>query len=83
MHGWQWLLLEGIPSVVVVLFVLAMMFDDRIAKAKWLTQNERALLERNIASDNVEKEDPPIRKILSSPRVWLMSLIYFSFVMGL
>ena len=25
----------------------------------------------------------PIGKILSSPRVWLMSLIYFSFVMGL
>lgn len=82
-HGWQWLLLlEGIPSVIVGLVVL-MMLDDRIAKAKWLTQDERELLARNIAADNVEKEDPPLGKILSSPKVWLMSLIYFSFVMGL
>jgi MFS family permease len=82
-HGWQWLfLLEGIPSVVVGVLVLIML-DDRISRAKWLTPDERALLERNIAADNVEKEDMPVRKILASPRVWLMSLIYFSFVMGL
>jgi MFS family permease len=82
-HGWQWLLLlEGIPSVLVGLLVLALL-DDRIAKARWLSTEERELLERNIAADNVSKEDPPIGKILSSPKVWLMSLIYFSFVMGL
>ncbi|MDK3023064.1 MFS transporter [Cupriavidus taiwanensis] len=81
--GWQWMfLLEGIPSILVGLWVLAYL-DDRIAHAKWLTAEEKALLERNIASENAHKEDPPVRTVLSSPRVWLMSAIYFCFVMGL
>ncbi|WP_373379470.1 MFS transporter [Cupriavidus nantongensis] len=81
--GWQWMfLLEGIPSILVGLWVLAYL-DDRIAHAKWLSAEEKALLERNIASEDAHKEDPPIRTVMSSPRVWLMSAIYFCFVMGL
>jgi len=81
--GWQWMfVLEGIPSILVGLLVLAYL-DDRISHAKWLTADERALLERNIANEDQHKEDPPIGKVLSSPRVWLMSAIYFCFVMGL
>ncbi|HXZ06433.1 MAG TPA: MFS transporter, partial [Paraburkholderia sp.] len=48
-----------------------------------LTDEERKLLERNITAEDATKHDLPVRTILSSPRVWLMSLIYFSFVMGL
>jgi MFS family permease len=82
-HGWQWLfVLEGIPSVVVGILVFIML-DDRIAKATWLTPEERQLLERNISAEDATKHDLPIRTVLASPRVWLMSLIYFSFVMGL
>ncbi|AGW89134.1 MFS transporter [Cupriavidus sp. DF5525] len=81
--GWQWMfLLEGIPSILVGLWVLAYL-DDRITHAKWLTPEEKALLERNIASEDAHKEDPPIRTVMFSPRVWLMSAIYFCFVMGL
>ncbi|WP_175719412.1 MFS transporter [Burkholderia anthina] len=82
-HGWQWLfLLEGIPSVlagVLIFFAL----DDRISKAKWLTDDEKALLARNVEAEEATKEDLPLGTVMSSPRVWLMALIYFSFVMGL
>lgn len=81
--GWQWMfLIEGIPSIIVGIFVLAYL-DDRINHAKWLTDEEKALLARNIAAEDADKEDPPIGTVLASPRVWLMSLIYFTFVMGL
>ena len=82
-HGWQWLfLLEGVPSIIVGILVFIVL-DDRISKAKWLSQEERELLERNIAAEDATKEDHAIGKVIFSPRVLLMSLIYFSFVMGL
>lgn len=81
--GWQWMfLLEGLPSIVLGLVVL-MSLDDRIDAAKWLTEQERRLLKARIAAEESTKEDAPIGRVMSSPRVWLMSLIYFSFVMGL
>ncbi|GLU35402.1 MFS transporter [Trinickia caryophylli] len=83
LHGWQWLfLLEGLPSVlagVLVFFAL----DDRIATARWLGDDEKQLLARNIGADEADKHDMPLAAVLASPRVWLMSLIYFSFVTGL
>jgi D-galactonate transporter len=82
-QGWQWLfLLEGLPSIVagiVVFFVL----DDRIANASWLSTEEKQLLARNIAAEDAGKEEMPLLAVLASGRVWLMSLIYLSFVMGL
>jgi len=81
--GWQWMfLLEGIPSVLIGIAVLFLL-DDRVADAKWLTDAEKALLQRNIKAEEGKKEDLPISKALTSGRVWLMGLIYFSFVMGL
>jgi MFS family permease len=82
-QGWQWLfLLEGLPSVlagVAVFFLL----DDRIANAAWLSPAEKQLLARNIDTEQAGKEDMPLGTVLKSGRVWLMSAIYLSFVMGL
>ena len=82
-QGWQWMfLIEGIPSIVVGILVLILL-DDRIAKARWLNLAEKQLLERNIVAEEIAKEDAPIGRVMLSGRVWFMSLIYFSFVMGL
>ncbi len=81
--GWQWMfLLEGVPAIILGLIVILTM-DDRISGATWLSEEERQLLEKNIAEDAQEKQDHAVLHILSSGRVWLMAFIYFSFVMGL
>lgn len=82
-HGWQWLfLLEGLPSVLAGVLVF-LLLDDRIANARWLNEQERQLLERNIGAEEADKEELALGAVLSSGRVWLMSAIYLSFVMGL
>lgn len=82
-QGWQWLfLLEGLPSIIVG-FIVLIALDDRIAKARWLTDEEKHLLQRNIEAEDARKENLPLGAVLASPRVWIMSLIYFSFVLGL
>src|SRR6202023_1750556 len=49
--GWQWLfLLEGLPSVLLGLCVLAYL-DDDIAGATWLTVSEKRVLVEAIARD--------------------------------
>ncbi|WP_426396232.1 MFS transporter [Ralstonia sp. R-29] len=82
-QGWQWMfVIEAIPAVLVGLLVL-WKFDDSIRKAKWLSEDEKQILEANIAADNKGKtEHPGIGKVFSDLRVWGMSLIYFAFVMG-
>jgi len=81
--GWQWLfILEGLPAValgVVVLFCL----DDRVADAKWLSPEERRLLQEQIDRDERDKAAIPVLTVLRSGRVWHLSLIYFCLVAGL
>jgi predicted MFS family arabinose efflux permease len=82
LRGWQWMfLIEGLPSVLFGLIVIVML-DDRVAQAKWLTDDERALLLRNIAADSEHKEEESVFKVMASGRVWLCAAIYFCSVMG-
>ncbi|HEY9063424.1 MAG TPA: MFS transporter [Burkholderiaceae bacterium] len=81
--GWQWLfLLEGIPSVLVGLLVLAFL-DDGIAKASWLDAGEKQLLARNISGDETGRASHAFRDAVKDTRVWALSLVYFCLVMGL
>lgn len=83
LSGWQWMfLLEGLPSVVLGVAVI-LMLKDRIADAQWLTDDEKALLIRNIAAEESAKEDHNVLAVMGSGRVWLCAAIYFSYVMGL
>ena len=82
LRGWQWMfLVEGLPSILFGIIVIVML-DDRVAHAKWLTEEERALLLRNIAADSQHKEEESIFRVMSSGRVWLCAAIYFCSVMG-
>lgn len=83
LQGWQWLfLIEALPSLVMA-FVILFFLDDRVSDAKWLSEEERAIIATNIERDSAHKEEFSILKSLTSIRVWHMALIYLSFVSGL
>ena len=82
-HGWQWLfLVEGIPAILVGLLVLAKL-DDRIETVRWLTDDEKALLLGNLRADEEAKTHASLGGLFTNPRIWLIALIHFMFVMGL
>ena len=81
--GWQWLfLIEALPSLVLGLCVLAYL-DDGIAKAKWLTPEEKALLAENVAVNAASATAHRFRDGFTSRWVWQLCGIYFFFIMGL
>jgi len=81
LFGWQWLfILEGLPAVVmgvVTFFVLT----DRPRDAKWLSDDERAYLEDELAAEARAKDS--IRKFsiwqaLQIRDSWLLALSIFA-----
>ena len=81
--GWQWMfILEAIPSLVlgvVVIFYL----KDRIRDAHWLNEDEKRLLESQIAQEQADKTEVSLGQMFADGKVWLSAIIYFCFVMGL
>jgi D-galactonate transporter len=82
-QGWQWMfLLEAIPAVVIGVATLFYL-DDGVRSAKWLTDDEKSVVERAIAEDSAHQTvHGRVWDAFREPRVWLMCLIYFCFVMG-
>jgi len=81
--GWKWLfILEALPSLILG-FAILLYLDNGIAAAKWLTDEEKALLARNVASDNAQKiAHVSIKSFIGDRRLWLMAAIYFCVVLG-
>lgn len=82
--GWQWLfLLEGLPTALIG--VIAYFYlDDKVEDAKWLTQDEKALIQRSLDEEHLESHAlHSIKDGLTNPRALLLSCTYFFFIMGL
>ncbi|MBV7508286.1 MFS transporter [Bacillus sp. sid0103] len=78
--GWKWLfLLEGIPSVllgVVVYFYLS----DRPFEAKWLTHEEKEILQNNLGEKSKDRKSEHkigFLKAFTNPTVLFFGLAYF------
>ncbi len=81
--GWQWLFLaEGIPSVLVGIWVYFYL-DSGIAEAKWLSDEEKALLARNIEAEDRHKSEVRVIDAFQSGKVWVLCAIYFTLMIGL
>jgi MFS family permease len=64
---------------VVTFFYL----DDRIRDAKWLDADEKAVLERELASDSGKIEVHNASGAFTNARVWVLCACYFGIIMGL
>jgi len=81
--GWQWMfVIEAVPALLIGIAVLFYL-DNGVRKATWLSEPEKLLIEREIAADQRGTQAThSTGAIFADPRIWLMCLIYFCFVMG-
>ena len=81
--GWQWLfIIEAVPSIilgVLVMFVLS----DKPADARWLTARERDILTHEVGDPGTHGHDHSFVKTLRDPRLYALSMIYFTIAAGL
>ena len=83
LKGWQWLfMLEAVPSMLLGIAILFYL-DDSIAAAKWLSPEEKEVLQRNIADEEGDKvSHHSVGAFFADRRLWLLTAIYFCIVMG-
>jgi D-galactonate transporter len=81
--GWQWLfLIEAAPSLILGVITLFYL-PNSIRASKWLSEEEKVMLEENIAKDGGGKADHSLGGVFRNGKVWLMAGIYFCCMMGL
>ena len=86
LSGWQWLFaMEGLPAIILGV-VVVFWLPDRPEDAAWLPSDERDALCGVLADERALRAPAAKHSLvggLSDGRVWLLSLIYFCFVMGM
>jgi sugar phosphate permease len=81
--GWQWLFLaEGIPSLLVGFWVYFYL-DSSISEAKWVNDDEKALLTKNLEAEDQHKREVRISDAFKSRKVYVLCAIYFTLMIGL
>ncbi|MGA5318976.1 MFS transporter [Streptomyces seoulensis] len=82
-QGWQWMFaLEALPALAVGVATLFYL-DNGVREAKWLSDEEKDVVERALAEDAAHRTvHGKVWDGFRDPKVWLMSLIYFCFIMG-
>jgi MFS family permease len=82
LSGWQWLfLIEAIPSCILGLIVFFYL-DDGIAQSKWLTDQEKQILQNKIQKDVRGKKSHSLGSAFKGGKVWILGLIYFCLNIG-
>ncbi|WP_432262535.1 MFS transporter [Cupriavidus sp. TMH.W2] len=80
--GWQWMFVaEALPTLVLGVLVWRYL-DSRIEDAKWLSPEEKAVLQHNIAQDCAARTQMPLMRVLADPRLWVFCLMYLGFQFG-
>jgi ACS family tartrate transporter-like MFS transporter len=85
LQGWQWVYIGwGIPAVILGIAILFLM-TDRPALARWLTDEEKAALQAELARDRDDEGAQgavhlPALAVLRDPRVWLLAATNFTIV---
>lgn len=81
--GWQWLfLMEAVPSVLLGIAIFLYLPND-IASAKWLSADEKAILQRNLDADVSAHKSHSLRTAFVDPKVWALGAIDLCVLLGL
>jgi nitrate/nitrite transporter NarK len=79
------MIFSGLPAIVLGV-VCWFYLTDRPADARWLTDNERTWLIETLDAEHKQVSitfQIPLRKALTSARIWALALVYFGIAYGL
>ncbi|MGF6754225.1 MFS transporter [Paraburkholderia sp. GAS42] len=81
MHGWQWLfLVEGLPTVLLG-FVLYRMLPNGPARAPWLNDAEKVLVQSILDADHLGEPKAGhhgrLAAALADPKTYVLAFVYF------